>query len=210
MSIISNNKPIIGIDFDNTIVTYDSVFTSIANDWYSLNLSKQSNKVIVRDTLRKENDGEKKWQRLQTEVYGRSIERAAPAKGVVQTLAKLKDNGFDLKIISHKTEFANTDKSINLRDAARDWLQTNNIMNSIIAEDNIYFASTREAKIAKIIENGCDIFIDDLIEVFTNTAFPDKVERILFSEQAPPILTNIDHFCSCWYGIAELLLNECQ
>ena len=202
------NKSIIGIDFDNTIITYDDLFVSIANDWYSLNLPLDSNKTTVRDMLRARTGGDLKWQKLQTEVYGRQISRATPAKGVVEALSFLKSKGFILKIISHKTKLSNIDKTVNLRIAAKTWLSDNSIINSIIPEEDIFFRNTQDEKIQALIDEKCEIFIDDLVEVFLNSLFPNEVLKILFTNE----FVNIDNYkglkYKSWANIIRYIDNE--
>ena len=64
---------------------------------------------------------------------------------------------------------------MNLRDAARGWLQTSGMLGTHgVPEEHLYFESTRAEKIARIIQLRCTHFIDDLEEVFNDPAFPDK------------------------------------
>ena len=61
----------IGIDFDNTLATYDAVFLDgarlrdlIPKDWVGT-------KKQLRDRLRTQPNGEEEWQKLQALVYGK-------------------------------------------------------------------------------------------------------------------------------------------
>ena len=62
---------IIGIDFDNTIARYDSLFKKVAkmNGLIHKNW-KGKNKKELRDHLRQQPNGEVSWMKLQGLVYG--------------------------------------------------------------------------------------------------------------------------------------------
>ena len=62
------NKCIIGMDFDNTIVSYDQVMHTVAleQEWIEPQLVKS--KKQIRDHIRLLSDGERKWQKLQAIV----------------------------------------------------------------------------------------------------------------------------------------------
>ena len=69
--------PHVGVDFDNTLVCYDSLFVRAAADRGWLADEASADKTAVRDCLRglgREDD----WTELQGEVYGRRILEAAP------------------------------------------------------------------------------------------------------------------------------------
>ena len=75
---------------------------------------------------------------------------------------------------SHKTQFGERGPAVDLRAAAHHWLATHSI------SLDVYFEPTRAEKLARICALGCSIFIDDLVEVLADPAFPPGVERILF------------------------------
>ena len=64
-----NNHIRIGIDFDNTIVTYDDVFFKYAFDMGLISKDVKKKKQIIRDTIRKLPDGEAKWIELHAILY---------------------------------------------------------------------------------------------------------------------------------------------
>ncbi len=49
-----------------------------------------------------------------------------------------------------------------------------------LASNDVYFETTKQAKLARIAAAGCTLFIDDLPELLDEPAFPAGVERILF------------------------------
>ena len=114
---------IIGIDFDNTIAGYDLVFDEIAvkqglvaNDW-------QGGKKGLRDYLRTLREGEKKWMRIQSQVYGKYMYRASLIPGVANFLLRCNLQKVTVFIVSHKTEFGNYDReNIPLRIEALKWM----------------------------------------------------------------------------------------
>ena len=71
----------IGIDFDNTIITYDDVFRAAATASGLIAPGFSGNKQAVRDAIRLLPDGELAWQHLQGRVYGKGIGGAAMVRG---------------------------------------------------------------------------------------------------------------------------------
>ncbi len=173
----------IGIDLDNTLISYDDLFVEVARARRLLPVTFVGTKREVRDFIRLLPDGENEWQRLQAHVYGPAVPRASLAEGALDFIRAARSRGIDLTIVSHKTALANMgQENVNLRDAAREWLRNNGIVApDAIPEQNVYFEDTRADKIARIISLGCTHFIDDLEEVFEDPAFPSGVEKFLFS-----------------------------
>lgn len=172
----------IGIDFDNTIVCYDKIFCDLAKRWKLINPNFEGNKTQLRDAIRELPDGDTHWQRLQGKVYGEHMKHASLFPGFKEFIAACADcESIDVFIISHKTEFGHFDEEkINLRHAARAWLRDQGFIPLYIPEENVYFETTRDEKIARIISLQCTHFIDDLIEVLDSPLFPSNVKRFLF------------------------------
>ena len=72
----------IGIDFDNTIVGYDALFTEVARSHGLIPAEFSGTKKQVRDTVRLLEAGEAAWQRLQAAVYGPRMGDALLIDGV--------------------------------------------------------------------------------------------------------------------------------
>ncbi len=72
----------IGIDFDNTIITYDDVFLATARERGLVGADFAGRKQAIRDAIRLLPDGELSWQKLQGQVYGKGIAQAAMFEGV--------------------------------------------------------------------------------------------------------------------------------
>lgn len=175
----------IGIDFDNTIICYDSVFCDLAKTWQMIPPDFHGSKAQLRYTVQALPEGDVGWQRLQGKVYGELIHQAIPFPGFKEFIAACSARSeIEIYIVSHKTEFGHFDKNrINLRDVSRQWLNQQGFFNAgtpHLEVRNVYFESTREDKIARIKTLQCTHFIDDLIEVLDSPLFPPQVNRILF------------------------------
>ena len=95
----------IGIDFDNTIITYDEVFRAAARGQGLIEPGFDGSKQAVRDAIRLLQDGELTWQKLQGQVYGKGIVDAGLCDGVDSFLQRCRAEGAVVFIVSHKTEF---------------------------------------------------------------------------------------------------------
>ena len=197
----------IGLDFDNTIITYDEVFRLKARERGLVGADFAGGKQAIRDAIRLLPDGELAWQQLQGQVYGKGIVGARMFEGVDSFLRRCRRENIAVAIVSHKTEYGHYDLDrINLRDAARDWMTVHGFFRDsdyAIPPENLYFEGTRHDKLERIARLGCTHFIDDLAEVLTDPGFPLGVERILFtkdevaSKAAPYIV------CPTWPHIEE-------
>jgi hypothetical protein len=196
----------IGLDFDNTIITYDEVFCALAKRWGLIEDAFCGRKQALRDTIRLLPDGELAWQQLQGQVYGKGIAQAKMVAGVTEFLRRCRIEGCAVAIVSHKTEYGNYDpERVNLRKAALDWMTAANLFDGHgIAPENVYFESTRDGKLARIAELRFTYFIDDLEEVLTDPGFPPSVKRVLFADsEAPPTAPYIA--CSTWRDIERYI-----
>jgi hypothetical protein len=180
----------LGIDFDNTIVSYDRIFVEAARarGWVADDF--HGTKKQLRDAVRLLPDGEVKWQILQGEVYGPRMGEAEPFPGVIEFIKDARRQGIELFIVSHKTRYSNYDKlKVDLRAAALDWMGRNGFFDPTglgFSRAHVFFADTRAEKIARISALGCRLFIDDLEEVFADPAFPASVRRVLFTAEGEP------------------------
>jgi hypothetical protein len=201
----------LGIDFDNTLVTYDRVFLARAREHELLPSGFRGNKQAVRDAVRRLPDGETSWQRLQGYVYGQGIGDAGTFAGVDRFLRRCRQAGHTVFIVSHKTEFANYDPArVNLRLAALDWMEARGFFDPrkyAIPREHVFFEATRAEKLARIAALRCTHFIDDLVEVLTDTGFPGATERVLFDAGADERPADVT-VCATWREIADALLAE--
>ena len=193
----------VGIDFDNTIITYDEVFCAMAKRWGLIDPAFAGRKQAVRDAIRLLPDGELAWQRLQGQVYGKGLVEARMIAGVEAFLRRCRTKGYAVVVVSHKTEYGHYDPDrVNLRKAALDWMAAQGLFDDAIASENVYFESTREDKLRRIAALSLTHFIDDLEEVLTDPAFPPNVKRILFADAEQPA-TAPYIVCSTWRDIEQ-------
>lgn len=175
---------LLGMDFDNTIVCYDQVFHQTALEKGLIPAELPVSKDQVRNHLR-ERGLEDAWTELQGIVYGPRIHSAPPFPGVLDFLARCKQQDIPIRIISHKTTFSKIGAMrTNLRTAALDWMVTQRFfeMEGLgLSREDVLFGATRQEKIEHIRQSGCTHFIDDLEEVFLEETFPVNVEKILFA-----------------------------
>ncbi|AXR64976.1 phosphotransferase [Leptospira mayottensis] len=203
----------IGLDFDNTLACYDTVFATVAreqklipNDWIG-------SKKELRDFLRTLENGESLWQKIQGKVYGKYMNQATLFPGVAEFLWKCKLNQAEVFIVSHKTEYGHFDEEkINLRIAALEWMKQKGFFDSDgfnISLENVFFSPTRLEKIKKINELELSYFIDDLIEVFEEKEFSSYTRKILFGKLESNIgnIENVTDFDS-WKKISLSIFSE--
>ncbi len=177
----------IGLDFDNTIVTYDTVFHRYALEKGLIDNTTPADKTVLRDTIRLLPEGNDLWTELQGVVYGLKMAEAEPADGVLDFLSACSEKGFELSIISHKTEFPVIGPRVNLRNTAKDWIKDHDFEKRFgIDGSHMVFVGELEEKLYEIGARKCGYFIDDLIEVLAHPGFPLGIERILYSRSDPP------------------------
>jgi hypothetical protein len=174
----------IGIDFDNTIVSYDALFYQVAVKQALVPADLPKSKLAVRDYLRKI-DNEPAWTKLQGYVYGTKMGDAAAYPLVIEFVKFARDKGISISIVSHKTKHPFIGPKYDLHEAARGWI-TNTLKDggtNLVEPDNVFFELTKEEKIARIADIGCDYFIDDLPEILKMPGFPKNLKRILFDPE---------------------------
>lgn len=178
---------LIGVDLDNTIIKYDALFRRLAAEQGLLADDGQMTKKEVRDALW-DKDLHQRWTDIQALVYGPRINEAVAFPKALAFFELCRKRNVRTCIVSHKTEFAASDtgQTTNLRTAAMGWLKRHGFFadSTPLGTDDVYFASTRSEKVKMIDQFGCDVFIDDLIEVFTEPGYPVSAHSVLFAPQA--------------------------
>ena len=203
---------VIGVDFDNTLVSYDRLFRTVALE-RGLSLPPGIiTKAQVRDYVRAGADGELQWRQLQGIVYGARIADADIAEGVDEFFRLCRRRRLPTYIVSHKTETtADTNAPLDLRSAAVGWMTSRGFFNEDgfgLRREQVYFASSRAGKIEQIRALACTHFIDDLEEVLLDPLFPPDVERLLFAPATTaPAGTLLTAFGS-WDGICAHLFGS--
>ena len=121
----------IGIDFDNTIASYDKLFHEVALDENYIDRSWDgSGKTKLRNYLRSQPDGEKTWMKLQGLVYGKYMHCAEMMPGVANFILSCKLRNHKVFIVSHKTEYGHYDSTRTpLRNIAFDWMSSQGFFN---------------------------------------------------------------------------------
>ena len=175
---------IIGLDFDNTIVSYDNLFHKVGIEKGLISSDFPINKVAIRDHLRKSGQ-EETWTEMQGYVYGARLDEAVPYPGVIEFFRSAVNAGSTIKIISHKTLFPFSGPKYDLHKAARNWIsqQLKDADVPLIGQEDAFFEETKIEKIKKIDEISCDIFLDDLPEILLAENFPNRAKKILFDPE---------------------------
>lgn len=175
---------IFGLDFDNTIVSYDSLFHKVAVELNLINQDFSVNKIKIRDYLRSINK-EEVWTEMQGYVYGFRMQEAESFPHIKDFFNKVLESGHQIIIISHKTKYPFIGEKYDLHEAAKSWI-VNNLITDISNDftlEHCFFETTKDMKVKKIDEMNCDIFIDDLPEILENIYFPDRCQKILFDPE---------------------------
>jgi hypothetical protein len=203
---------VVGVDFDNTLVTYDELLVRLAAEEELLEPGRALSKKALRDEVRALPDGESQWRRLQGLAYGRRISGASPAPGAKDFLTLCHRSGVRVYVVSHKTEHAAVDETrTSLREAALGWMEANGLFDADrcgLSPDAVFFEPTRAAKLERIAALGCTCFVDDLEETYLEESFPAGVRRILYlphgGQDAP---AGVDVF-ETWDEIAGCVLAQ--
>jgi phosphoserine phosphatase len=202
----------IGMDFDNTIVSYDELMCRAALERGLIGDAGDRTKRAVRDRIRQLPDGEIEWQKLQALIYGPLMSGARPTDGVEAFIRWCRDAGLAVRIVSHKTEYATYDETrTNLRTAALEWMAAHRFFEPDgldLTRDSVYFESTRADKIARIGRIGCSHFVDDLEEVFLEPAFPADVHKILYAPHATVVSSDGAVVMPSWQALREYFLHS--
>ena len=182
----------LGLDFDNTLISYDVLFKKVALEQGLIPQETKANKNAVRNYLRVV-DREDDWTKLQGEVYGGRILEATPYPGMKQALKSIASLNVPLTIVSHKTKTPFMGKQWDLHAAARTWLnehEMHTFPGPNISHEQTFFELTKQAKCDRILAVGCTHYVDDLPEILE--MLPDTIIKILFSPEGP--LTSNDHW----------------
>ena len=202
--------PIVGVDFDNTLVSYDALFHRLARERGLIRDDLAPDKRAIRDRVRQSPEGDIAWQRLQAEAYGPGIDQARLMSGVERFLLACRQAGLVVHVVSHKTQYAGCDTTgTDLRQAALGWMRSHGLFapeGMGLAEDRVHFEPTRRDKVRRIQALGCAVFIDDLLETFREPDFPEAVLKILFCPGSPPAERHGLQVAQTWRDVHALVL----
>lgn len=192
----------IGIDFDNTIVNYNAAFYTLACEKKLIPHSFVQNKLQIRNFL-KNSGKENSWTEMQGIIYGLRMNLAVAFPGVIEFISDMRNRGHEITIISHKTRHPFVGEQYDLHQAAYRWISEN----LILPKKNIFFELTRKEKINRVKLCQCDVFIDDLPEIFEECSFPMNTQKILFDPE-----THHSNFalpnsivCTSWGEVSQCL-----
>ena len=195
----------LGIDFDNTLITYDAIFKKAALEKELIPINFPESKNLIRNYLIDRNQ-EKLFTILQGEVYGSRIFEASQSEGMYESLRKAKNHGIELFIISHKTKTPYQGPKYNLHNAASNWLEKNLFFEKSginIPRKNVYFEVTKENKIKRIENLGCSHFIDDLPEILDMV--DPKIKKILYNPKLNNLKKNDYINMTNWSDLIKLI-----
>jgi hypothetical protein len=118
---------------------------------------------------------------MQGLAYGEKIQEAVPFEGTLEFFDWCSHEGISVCIISHRSRHPYRGPSYDLHEAAREWINSYHFYDRTeLSPRKVYFELTKEDKLRRIGQEGCDLFIDDLPEFLAEPAFPEGVRRILF------------------------------
>jgi hypothetical protein len=171
----------IGIDFDNTIVSYDALFHRIALEQGAIPEETPVSKLAVRDYLRSIGK-EDVWTEMQGYVYGARMDEAEAYPGVLAFLRWARGSCIDISIVSHKTRYPFVGEKYDLHQAAGNWIKNHLVDGArpLVATGHIHFELTKDDKLRRIKAECCEWFIDDLPEILQAPTFPVAARPILF------------------------------
>ncbi len=198
---------LIGLDFDNTIVRYDSLFHRLAVERGLIPNSLPATKQSVRDFLRAAKR-EHEWTELQGFTYGPRITDAEPWPGVKEFLHRCQEADVRVAIVSHKTRHPYRGEKHDLHAAAHAFLETHGFYASDtgLSPDRVFLEPTLAAKLSRVGALRCSAFVDDLPEVLSEAAFPAIVQKVLFD----PANAHADHpnigRVTSWMQCGDMLL----
>jgi hypothetical protein len=199
---------LIGVDFDNTIVSYDALFHRLALEQGLIPAEVPASKEQVRNYLRRCGQ-EEAWTELQGYVYGARLCDAAAFPGAIEFFRKCREQDVPVCIVSHKTRHPFRGPAYDLHQAALDWLVQNAFFNPTdigLPRDAVHLETTLAGKLQRIADLGCTHFIDDLPELLSEAAFPDEAQPWLFDPNNHHPTEQRFARVTSWLELDELLL----
>ena len=169
-----------GFDLDNTLIDY-----SVAVQKYCSNEGLDECKTInsLRALLRRSDTTGRLWQLAQGWLYTDGLSYARAGQGAVELCEFLKNSNMELMIVSHKTthtpDFCGQKP---LREIATKWVNSSELAGYFLGNKQIYYEATRALKVERIQKLKFSYFVDDLVEVFQEPAYPKAVTSFLLSE----------------------------
>lgn len=200
----------VGLDFDNTIVSYDALFHKVAREGGWIPDGVVPSKVSVRDHLRRAGK-EEIWTEMQGTVYGGRMAEAVAFPGVHAFLGWARDCGIAISIVSHKTRHPFLGTQYDLHAAARSWIaqELHDPAGPSVASEDVFFELTKEDKLRRIGKIGCDAYVDDLPEILLAPGFPAGTQRLLFDPEGHHAASGLQSVKS-WNDLQTLIASKWQ
>ena len=183
-------RRLIGLDLDNTIIDYEQAFAPVAEE---IGLIPKGAGLASKRRGQGSTARCRRRRRLDA-PSGSDLRPLHRARHPLSWLERLhfrrrfpRRQGGDRQP-QDPTWSLPTPPRIDLREAALGWLDRRGFFNSggfDLDRGDVYFEETRSGKLARIAEVGCDVFIDDLPEVFHAPGFPQAVEKLWFAGNRP-------------------------
>ena len=195
----------LGLDFDNTLIDYDEVFFKLALEKNLIPPSINKDKKSVRKFFI-DNNIEDEFINLQGEVYGLKVLEAKQSLGMFEALRSLKNDNYELIIVSHKTKYPYSGKKYDLHKAASNWLEVNKFFDPnglAMKKENVYFEITKEDKISRIEQLDISFYIDDLQSILS--LIKPSIKRILYSPKFKEKIDKDFYLLENWKNLKFLL-----
>tara|TARA_B100000886_G_scaffold339314_1_gene304417 strand:+ start:5062 stop:5670 length:609 start_codon:yes stop_codon:yes gene_type:complete len=197
----------LGLDFDNTLIDYDEVFFKLALEKNLIPRTLNKDKKSVRKFFI-DNNIEDEFIKLQGEVYGLKVLEAKQSFGMFEALRSLKNDNFELVIVSHKTKYPYSGEKYDLHKAASNWLEVNKFFDEdglAMKRENVYFELTKEDKISRIEKLNISLYIDDLQSILQ--MIKPSIKRILYSPKFKERIDEDFYLLKNWKNL-KLLIQE--
>ena len=197
----------LGLDFDNTLIDYDEVFFKLALEKNLIPPTINKDKKSVRKFFI-DNNIEDLFIKLQGEVYGLKVLEAKQSHGMFEALRSLKNDNFELIIVSHKTKYPYSGEKYDLHKAASNWLEVNKFFDEdglAMKRENVYFELTKEDKISRIEQLDISFYVDDLPSILQ--MIKPSIKRILYSPKCKEKIDKDFYLLKNWENL-KLLIEE--
>ena len=179
-------EKILGLDLDNTIVSYEPIFRMVAEERRIPIPHEVSVKNALRDHYYRLGQPDE-FTGIQGFCYGRGMVEAEPHSSFLASLERILASGWKVWVVSHRTRRPIFGEEADLHAAALNWLRRIGLLvPGPYRIAGIFLEETRLAKITRIRSLGCSVFVDDLLEVLQDQWFPRACRPLWFFPGHPP------------------------
>lgn len=197
----------IGVDLDNTIISYDNVFSYVVQT-LGYDCDGAMTKNSIKTWFNKE-EMDYKFTEIQGLVYGKYIEHADLFSGVKDCFETWRIQKHEVYIVSHKTKYPLIGEKIDLRKASTHYLiEAGIVKEGSVPIGNLFFEGTVSSKLRRIASLDLDVFIDDLPVILNANEFPSLTEKILFDPKQKNKGSSNFFIATDWLKIATFIKNQ--